>query len=45
MSIGRVVGGTCGQWVVQQMVIHHAFVERSFSFFGSSVPGLSLASV
>ena len=33
MSIGRVVGGTCGQCVVQQVVIPHAFVERPFSFF------------
>ena len=32
MSIGRVVGGTCGQCVVQQVVIPHAFVERSFCF-------------
>ena len=45
MPIGRVVGGTCGQCVVQQVVIPHAFVERSFSFFASSAPGLSLASV
>ena len=45
MSIGRVVGGTCGQCVVQQVVIPHLIVERPFSFFSSSAPGLFLASV
>ena len=45
LSIVRVVGGTCGHCVVQQVVIPHAFVERPFSFLASSAPGLSLASV